>query len=59
MFNIVNSIFNNIIIRMAEAPKPKFEAKMLVLPLIMFASRKIDFKDEDVVMKCRVNNNNI
>ena len=44
---------------MAEAPKPKFEAKMLVLPLIMFASRKIDFKDEDVVMKCRVINNNI
>ena len=41
---------------MAEAPKPKFEPKMLVLPLIMFASRKIDFKDGDVVMKCQVIN---
>jgi hypothetical protein len=36
-----------------NAPAPKLDLKMLIFPAVMFFSRKIDFKDPQVVQMCQ------
>ncbi len=36
-----------------NAPAPKLDMKMLIFPAVMFLSRKVDFKDPEVVQMCQ------
>ena len=38
---------------MADPMQPKFDIKMLAMPVIFYLSRKVDFTNETVVNTCR------